>query len=370
MALPTNEILLRSPYWVTKTDTNLDYILTDLRVWIGDLSSDRPNNATIKLRSTALNGTASIDIAELARDFVEVAFSIEEESSSVFIEYQVTSVYSDGSSTIHTAEELVGLDGYGTFTDGANFSISDKVLMSADKIHSYTDTNNRIPVLATTFTGYKLKERTNVNGTIQYHTFRSVSVSAPSDNTEDVIRYVDTSYQGEYADRVVFEFSDGPDITKDIEYQDCNKHGVTVCYFVNRFGAVQQIHFSGRFNVSLSSEDSKYTRNILENGSYNEFKHQERILHKNGKIAMELNTGWVPEEDNDTFIELMMSEQVWINVDADKLGVGWVPKQSSTYTIPVNLESKNLDVKNRLNDKVINYSFKFKASNDWINSVR
>ncbi len=366
MALPTDEILLRSPYWVTKTDSTLDYILVDLRVWTGDLSSDRPDNATIKLRSTALNGTASIDIAELARDFVEVAFTSQEESSSVFIEYQVTSVYSDGSSTIHTAEELIGLDGYGTFTDGANFSISDKVLISADKIHSYTDTNNRIPVLATTFTGYKLQRLSYVG----YSDFHTASVSAPSDDTEDVIAYVNTSNGGVYADRVVFEFSDGPDVIKYIEYQDCNKHGVTVCYFVNRFGAVQQIHFSGRFNVSLSAEDTKYTRNILENGSYSEFKHQERILQKNGKISMELNTGWVPEEDNDTFIELMMSEQVWVNVDADKLGVGWVPKQSNTYTIPVNLESKNLDVKNRLNDKVINYSFKFKASNDWINSVR
>ena len=29
-----------------------------------------------------------------------------------------------------------------------------------------------------------------------------------------------------------------------------------------------------------------------------------------------------------------------------------------------------MEIKNKVNDKLINYSFKFEAANDWINSIR
>jgi hypothetical protein len=54
MALPTDKILLRSPYWITKSDTNLSYISIALRIWTGALA-DEPSDLTISLRSTALN---------------------------------------------------------------------------------------------------------------------------------------------------------------------------------------------------------------------------------------------------------------------------------------------------------------------------
>ena len=65
-----------------------------------------------------------------------------------------------------------------------------------------------------------------------------------------------------------------------------------------------------------------------------------------------------------------MSEQVWVQVDAERLGRGWVPKQSSTWTVPVNLKSEETLIKNKLNDKLINYTFTFEAAYDWINTVR
>jgi hypothetical protein len=366
MALPTNKILLRSPYWITATDVNLSYILVNLRVWTGDLVNE-PADVTIKLKSTALNGTASVDISELARDFVEVAFAnLGEESNAVFISSILSSFFADGSSSTEAKEYFLGLDGYGTFTDGANYSITKRVLMSTDLIRSYSDTNNRIPVLAEEFTGYKLQTSNGAG----WHTFHTVSGLTASDSTDSAVDYINTSQGGVYAQRVVVEFSTGADETIYVEYQDCNKYGYTAAYFVNRFGAMQQIHFTGRFNISVASEETKYTRNILSGGSYNEFRHQQYILNKNGKVSLEFNTGWVPEEENDTFLELIMSEQVWLQVDSSKFGVAIVPKQSSVYTLPVHLSTKNLNVKTDINDKLINYTFKFEGANDWINSIR
>ncbi len=366
MALPTNKILLRSPYWITSTDENLSYILINLRVWIGDLA-DEPADVTIKLKSTALNGTASVDISELARDFVEVRFgNLAEESNAVFVSSILSSFFTDGSSNTEAKEYFLGLDGYGTFTDGANYSITKRVLMSTEVIRSYSETNNRIPVLASEFTGYKLQTSNGAG----WHTFHTVSGLTASDSTEDAVAYINTSQGGTYAQRVVVEFSTGADEIIDVEYQDCNKYGYTVAYFVNRFGAIQQIHFTGRFNISVASEETKYTRNILSGGSYDEFRHQKYILSKNGKVSLEFNTGWVPENENDTFLELIMSEQVWLQVDSSKFGVAIVPKQSNVYTMPVHLSTKNLDVKTDINNKLINYTFKFEGANDWINSIR
>ena len=366
MALPTNKILLRSPYWVTKSETDLSYILVSLRVWIGELSAE-PTDATIRLRSTALNGVASVDISELARDFVEVVFGTAgEESNAVLLSSVCTSVYLDGTTTTYTKEYFLGLDGYGTFTDGANYSMTERVLMSTEVIRSYSDTNNRIPVLAEEFTGYKLQTSNGAG----WHTFHTVSGLSAGDNTADAIDYINTSQAGVYAQRVVVEFSTGADEVIYVEYQECNKYGFTPAYFVNRFGAMQQVHFTGRFNISMQSEDTKYTRNILEGGTYNSFRHQQYVLNKNGKVSLEFNTGWIPEEENDTFLELIMSEQIWLQVDSSKFGVAFIPKQSSTYTLPVHLTTKNLDVKSKINDKLINYTFKFEGANDWINSVR
>ena len=85
---------------------------------------------------------------------------------------------------------------------------------------------------------------------------------------------------------------------------------------------------------------------------------------------MTLNSGWKSQEENDSIIELMMSEQVWVIVDSSNLGVGWVPKESGAYVVPVNVDTDDTVIKNRLNDKLINYTFRLEAAHDWINSVR
>ena len=124
MALPTKDIFLRSPYWLTIQETDLDFVLCELRIWTGLISAE-PVEADIKLRSTALNDITSIDIAEFARDFIEVTFSGAAESNAVFISYQLqhfTAGVIDPLPAKEAKVYLTGFDGYGTFQDGVNFS--------------------------------------------------------------------------------------------------------------------------------------------------------------------------------------------------------------------------------------------------------
>lgn len=366
MNLPTGKIMLRSPYWLTVNEQSLDYIIINLKMWLGEVA-DEPTDTTVKLRAMALNGVASLNIADLVRDYIDVKFTSSEESNAVLVTYQILKVYNDGTTTTEDKVSLIGFDGYSTFTDGQNYTASDRVLMSTEKISSYTENNNKIPVLAEELTGYKLQVNTGLGG---YVTYRTVTGLSPATSTEDAVRYIDTSYQGTFADRVVINFSTGNDETVDVEYKECNKYGVIVAHFVNRFGVVEQFHFTGRSNVSMQTESTKFKRNLMDNGTYNKFRHQTHTQSKNGKASFELNTGWIPEEENDTIIELIMSEQIWLRIPNDRFGVGIVPQQSNIYTVPVQITSKNHDVKSKLNDKLISYAFKFEGANDWINNIR
>tara|TARA_R100000951_G_scaffold21340_1_gene17767 strand:+ start:2776 stop:3894 length:1119 start_codon:yes stop_codon:yes gene_type:complete len=372
MALPTTDIFLRSPYWVTIEETDLDFVLCDLRVWTGNLVNE-PVEADIKLRSTALNGVTSFDLAEFARDFVEVTFAGTAESNAVFISYQLqkfTGGVIDPLPPLETKVYLTGFDGYGLFQDGANSQWNKQVMISDSKVTVYNDTTISIPVKQNLLTGYKLQRYAgSYGGTLT--TFYTVTGLFPTENTTNMVTQVATSYQSDYADRVVFEFNGQADEKVDISYAPCTKYGRTLIYFVNKLGATQTITFNGKSDVKMKTESNDYKRNIIQsNGSYDSTRHQRHVLNKNGSINLQINSGWISEEENDTIIELMLSEQVWIDVDAERLGRGWVPKTTSTWTIPVNIKSDETLIKNKLNDKLINYTFTFEAAYDWINTVR
>ena len=368
--LPTTEIFLRSPYWVTIERDDLNYVLCDLRIWTGDLTA-QPDDVSIKIRSTGLNGITSIDIAEFARDYVEVTFDGNADSNAVFIGYQL-SIYGFNDAEDPTPEAavyLTGLDGYSTFQDGVNFQWYKQVMLSDSIVSAYPEQSLSLPVLQKTLTGYTLQRYAAGYGD-SLTTFRTVTGISPLNNTSSLVRQVVTSYSGQYADRVLFHFSDQADEIVNINYSDCTKHGLTRIYFVNRLGCTQEMHFNGKFTVQMKAEDESFTRNLMVNGSYSNTRHQKSILNKNGKIEMTINSGWKSEDENDSMIEMMMSEQVWINVESAKLGRGWTPKESALWTIPVNISSDETVIKSRINDKMINYTFNFEAAHDWINTVR
>ena len=365
MALPASKIFLRSPYWISKTRTNLNYILVDLYVWNGDLTVDEPISPSIQLRSTAFDGYASIDIAEFARDLVEVTFNGTQDSNAVWVKYQITWVDSDETTGVDTAVSLTGLDGFSYFEDGINYQYPSNVLMGQNTIRTSQATTVKVPVLQDKLVSYGLQ--TYSAGV--YTQFYTVTGLTPTEDTDSVIKYVNSSDSGTYADRIQFNFSSGSPEYVYVQYEDCSRYGVREVFFVNRYGATQELNTFGRFDVSLSTQDDKYKRNLLVNGNYDSTRHQNTILNKNGKIMMTLNTGWYLEEDNDIFVEMMLSEQIWIRVYRDSLGMGWVGKQAS-FIVPVNLKSQEMQVKSKLNDKMINYTFEFEAAADRINTVR
>lgn len=368
MALPTNKVFLRSPYWVSKSRPNLEYIVVKLWVWTGDLTADEPVDPDLSLRSTAFEGVAEIDIAEFARDQVEVDFNGLEDSAAVWIKTEITWYDDDGiTKGTDAAVYYTGLDGFTYFEEGSNYNYPYQVLTGSTVLRAPEAEAMRIPVLQDDLFQVGLQYWNGFTW-FEYHTFTGYT---PTEDTSQVVRYITTAYAGVYAERVQFYFNTAPNEYRYIQYEECTMYDPMEVFFVNRYGAIQELNMFGRFDISMSTEDEKYKRNLAgSGGSYNTQKHQHRTLYKNGKIKLTINTGWYDETENDTFTEMMLSEQVWIRVDRDQLGFGWLPKTGSSFVVPVNLVSQDLQLKKKRADKLINYTFEFEAASDRINSVR
>ena len=74
------------------------------------------------------------------------------------------------------------------------------------------------------------------------------------------------------------------------------------------------------------------------------------------KETLTINSGFVPEEFNEVFKQLMLSEQVWI--------------EYNQQVLPINISNQNIDYKTRLNNKLINYTIDVEFSFNTTNNVR
>ena len=91
------------------------------------------------------------------------------------------------------------------------------------------------------------------------------------------------------------------------------------------------------------------------NGSFNVSRHTNKVYNTSGYEEWTLNTDWLPEYMNTPLQELMLSEEIWLY---------------DGYTaIPVNKSETSFNFKTHVNDKLIQYSMKFKLSHNTINNI-
>jgi hypothetical protein len=69
-----------------------------------------------------------------------------------------------------------------------------------------------------------------------------------------------------------------------------------------------------------------------------------------------MNTGFVDEGMNEVIKELLLSEQIWANID--------------NRIYPVNVTESNHTYKTSVNDKLVNYTIKFEYAFHLINNIR
>ena len=281
------------------------------------------------------------EIAELCRDFINITYDGSYTAETLAIISTLTSHAStDGTGTALTTSTItdIGYDAYGTFMEGSNptvpFGSRPTWLVSPDPNGTL---NNE----------YYIYVPNNTAGSVPYITAQSALGYATYSTT-------DPDIQGTPAGTKM-----------NINRIDCTKYGdghkIT---FVNKFGALQDLWFFLKSVNTTTKKQEQFQRNIVtSSGTYDENIHTKQDYNTIANTSITLSSGYYPEWANQWFEQLLLSEQVWLTRQDPT-------NPNSTQYVPVNVKKNNLVKKTSLNDKLIDYTFDFDMSFDYINNIR
>ena len=378
-----SKINVRSPYFVNLATTNLTSAQIEIRIYEGAAATSWLGSPEYTLVSTAVNAKVNFEIAELIKDYITAAFNGgylglagSGDDTTVYVDYRTTETLSSGSPVVTDVLGLRGFYGYGFFEDGVNPQLLQGYLQSNTTILKSDDDALRVPVdnenttsvaflskgeqiyVWTTLTGLKIRDQIQYVSTAakdvdNYRERVETSGGTFEDNPciQEFLRN-ETIYP---VDEVIINAVEGVTVLNIENIEEC-KYTPYKLTFINKFGAYQDIWFFKNSKLALSTNEERYKSNILTNGTYQTYNPQIKVLTKNGKRSLTLNSGFYPESNNKVFEQLFLSEKVWIEYEQKTLGI--------------TIESKSFNYKTSVTDRVINYTIDVSFAFDTINNIR
>lgn len=326
---------VRSPRYYEITGTGSKTL--NLKIWDGDIIST-PGSNTYTLTKDAVGGQAVFEVSELVRDYIDQSFTGTYTCASVWVK-------------INSDTAIPAFDGYGYYNEGANPSLSTRALISNTTIWIPQSGTTRIPVYTSA--------SSNAVSSVKYYSGGSLVESdtiTPSGFSNAQIAYPSSTAT---IDEVrVYYNSDASYDSFSVRYMDCSKYDTYKITFVNKFGALQDLYFTGRSTESINVNKDGYKSNVIDiaTQSYGTTNHQYRDFDIKGRQSVILNTGNVSEDYNEPIKQLLLSEKVWMTVGSD--------------VIPVNVNTSSLTMRTSLNDKMVNYTLEVNFAHDTIQNVR
>lgn len=343
---------------------------------------------TNKLIDSSASFTSTVEVGNLVVETQSEQFAnVTSVDSNTQLTLDDNLIQSGGGYTIYRlGDSILATDGYGYFEEGINPDFDEGLMMSEGTIYRINDSSVNIPVSAETTNSVAFR----LNGETVYSTTIS-----DNDNTNQKIQYIasdSNSTADSYKERVleaggVFEdnslleaFEGSFDIgavdevyvnyTNDTETKtkilkvktfDCSKYEPIRVTFVNKYGALQDLYFTRRNNESLNIKKEDYKASVMDfaNFSYDTSEHQMRTLNLVGNESVTLNTDYIDESCNEHIRQLMLSEQVWMTrlTNEEKI-------------VPLKVKTQSLQLKKRVNDKLVQYTMEFDVAVDKINTIR
>lgn len=127
--------------------------------------------------------------------------------------------------------------------------------------------------------------------------------------------------------------------------------------FMNRYGVEEDLWFFKRSDIDINIKKEEFRGNSLYSYSSGDGVKTMNHFNVNGYEKVTLNSGFVEEEMNEAFKQLLLSEEVTL----------YDYKEKKTYN--VNLGTSELQYKQHVNDKLINYTIEFEFAYEVINNV-
>lgn len=374
----------RSPYWFSINETGLSYGILKLYVYTGN-SSNVPTEPTYTIRKSVLSGqeTLHFEVSELVRDELDTIFDGNYTGQTVWVKALLYAYDEDDVELSDDGYTLPAFDGYSYFEE--NGADESNLMITNRELFVLEDNTFRIPIYtglnAPTVVFYK-------DGEI----IASETFSFDQDSANQ-IKYV--SIYGDDANWDTFEERVMEDGGVDFENSSClqsffNNYSIGAVdkievsggnkietvkvnvleeckyepkkvTFINKFGALQDMYFFKKAVKNMTVEKESYKSNILNSSmQYSRSSHVNRDFNIIGKESITLSSGFLSEEYNEVFKQMMLSEKVWVtNV-----------KDGVEQVLPINVSTSDMTYKTSLNDKLVEYTIEFQNSYDTINNIR
>ena len=283
--------------------------------------------------------TVNFDIAELARDYIEITYQSSYVPQTVNIETNLKSyTLINGQGTVIDEPSTItdrGFEAYGTFEEEVNPTIPFGRTIPTYLIPINEDTDT-FTIFAPNNTAGIIP---NING-----------LSLPGA----------TSYTS--TDTSVTENG----IVCNIKRIDCTKYGDgNKIIYINKYGVQQDLWFFLKNSKNLARTNEGYKSNTItypsgSSATYSVQNAPNKVFNTQAKQTHKLSSGYYPEFANQQFEELLLSEYVWLST----------VRKGSDIIIPVKVKTSTVAFKTSVNDRLIEYNMEFEEAFDYINNIR
>lgn len=301
-----------------------------------------PEYSYTKKNFETSTGTDKINIARVINDFIELNPKISASTELISSEsqlwvkseiiYTTTNPADDGVAQLPTTQ--LALRGYGSGIEGENPQTpSNGILISGDLFRVGRNSTISFPLL------FDTSKTITVSSTpdSELSFTDTVAIQADSSDIVQVLnivspandKYIEIDVEGEIINLVVVD-----------EY----KYTPVDIYFFNKEGAQQTLtFFKERTDILTTTKEDYESIQGQPSAGY----HQFVDYNLQGQTNFTLTSGFVPEMQNESFKQLMLSEKVYLYNDG---------------FVPLNVVKNSLQFQTRLNNRLISYDIEFKYS--------
>ena len=355
-----------------------------IEIYKGDKDNDYTGTADYVLKKSKIGTDTNIifEVSELVRDFIDMTFdgnyiTTDQDHTCKWVRSIITAFDSSDTQLSQTISIDLGLNGYNYFEEGTTNTIS-SILMTNREVFALADNTYRLPLYTgdnpvvtfvkdgQTVDSYTLSSSVDSeeqvahyssNGTATYENYKErVDGNSGVIEAESCLdRFFDEFSIGD-VDKIIVTDTTGTTEIKVNIIEECKYQPYKIT-FINKFGVLQDMYFFKKAVVKMDTKRETYKGTTISNGSYSISDHTKRDFNITANETVTLSSGFMNEEYNEVFKQMMLSEKLWITDEEDRV-------------LPINIKTSNLNYKTSLNDKLVEYTFEFSKSYNVINNIR
>ena len=335
------------PWLSPSSGTIPDKYILELRIWTG-LKASVPATAQFEIENInplGRTGNSNVDISNYLNGFINQSFiidtttSLNDANSLVWVQSQVIYYISGVAQTPEFIEIDSAVRGYGYSMEGINpVTPTNNVLLAPIEQKVSRNSIFLFPFLASE----------TVSTTIKLNTIELIKTA-----TTNAVELVQSCYVkvSEFNTDYIEIYKNTVLITT-LLITDEPRYDTLDIVFTNKEGQLQTITFFKEIRDSMKIEKEQYESSF---GQPSDGVHQFRNYNVKGKSSFSANSGFVKEDNNEIFRQLLLAEKVWSLKDG-------------IYT-PLNLGTETIEYKTLDKDRLLNYKIDFDYAFNEINSI-